>query len=385
MGWRWRHERAAVAIELMRTVADQIQLGQALPFSVCDEQGQLLLAKGRVVTSAAQLEVLRTRGLYADHDAADGGNEAPGGVAAPPRLTLFDLWKQTTARLDLLLASLPKAGFVERCDIFASQLMALVARDPDIGIYLSVRQDPNRLSLYGLSHALHCALVGQLAARRVGWSDAQVHTLVKAALTMNLSIVEVQGRFASLGRLNESQRAQIRAHPQAAVDQLQAAGVDDALWLQAVLQHHENPAGGGYPLGSADMGEMAQVLRMADVFMAKISPRTERPAMPILDAARQMFAEARGSPLAAAIIKEYGIYPPGNFVLLASGEMAVVIQRGATAHTPVAAAVTDSNGIPIVRTPRRNTADAAYAIKSLVPESRMLLRVPPERLYGLVG
>ena len=29
------------------------------------------------------------------------------------------------------------------------------------------------------------------------------------------------------------------------------------------------------------MGEMAQVLRMADVFMAKISPRTERPAMPV--------------------------------------------------------------------------------------------------------
>ena len=131
-------------------------------------------------------------------------------------------------------------------------------------------------------------------------------------------------------------------------------------------------------------GELALVLRMADVFMAKISPRTERPALPILDAARQMFADAQGSPLAAAIIKEYGIYPPGNFVLLASGEMAVVIRRGATAHTPTAAAVTDKNGIPIVRTPRRNTADAAYAIKSLVPESKMLLRVPPERLYGLV-
>jgi len=50
----------------------------------------------------------------------------------------------------------------------------------------------------------------------------------------------------------------------------------------------------------------------------------------------------------------------------------------------VAAAVTDKNGIPIVRTPRRNTAEPAWAIKSLVPESKMLLRVPPERLYGLV-
>ena len=299
-------------------------------------------------------------------------------------MTLFDLWKQTTARLDLLLVSLPRDGFVTRCDVFATQLMALVDRDPDIGIYHSVRQDPNRLSLYGLSHALHCAMICQLAATRAAWPEARVRTLVKAALTMNLSIVEVQGRFATMGRLNDTQRDQIRAHPQAAVDRLQAAGVDDGDWIQAVLQHHEQPGGGGYPNNLAAPGELALVLRMADVFMAKISPRTERPALPILDAARQMFADAQGSPLAAAIIKEYGIYPPGNFVLLASGEMAVVIRRGATAHTPTAAAVTDKNGIPIVRTPRRNTADAAYAIKSLVPESKMLLRVPPERLYGLV-
>ncbi len=368
----------------MRMVADQIQLGQPLPFGVRDEQGKLLLAKGRLVATEAQLEILRERGLYADHDATESGDVVAASDGASRRLTLFDLWKQTTARLDLLLASLPKEGFAARCDSFASQLMALIDRDPDIGIYLSVRQDPNRLSLYGLSHVMHCALVGQLAARRAGWADARVRTLVKAALTMNLSIVEVQGRFATLGRLNDTQREQIRAHPQAAVDQLQAAGIADADWLEAVLQHHEHPDGGGYPSGSASMGEMAQVLRMADVFMAKISPRTERPAIPILDAARQMFAEAKGSPLAAAIIKEYGIYPPGNFVLLASGEMAVVIRRGATAHTPVAAAVTDKNGLPIVRTPRRNTAEAAYAIKSLVPESKMLMRVPPERLYGLV-
>lgn len=374
-----------MAIDLMRMVADQIVVGQPLPFGVRDEQGKLLLAKGRVVANEAQRETLVSRGLYADHDDADSAEEAASAAGGPARrLTLFDLWKQTTARLDLLLASLPQPGFAERCDTFAGQLMTLIDRDPDIAIYQSVRQDPKRLSLYGLNHALHCAMVGQLATRRVGWPDARVRTLVKAALTMNLAIVELQGRFATMGRLTEAQRALVRAHPQAAFDQLQAAGVTDPEWLQAVLQHHEQPGGGGYPAALSDVTEMARVLRMADVFMAKISPRTERPAMPILDAARQLFAETQGSALAAAIIKEYGIYPPGNFVQLGSGELAVVIRRGATAHTPVAAAVTDKNGLPIVRTPRRNTAEPAWAIKSSVAGSRMLLRVPAERLYGLV-
>ena len=373
-----------MTIDLLRMVSDQLKVGSPLPFGIRDEQGKLLLAKGRIVASEAQLVILLSRGLYVDHEQSGADDEAAGPEAAKRRTTLFDLWKQITARLDVLLNSLDKPGFAERCDTFAGMLMGLVERDPDIAIYHSVRQDPNRLSLYGLSHALHCAMVAQLAATRVGWPPDRVRTLVKAALTMNLSIVEVQGRFATLGRLNDAQRAEIHDHPQNAVDRLQAAGVADADWLQAVLEHHERPGGGGYPHNLSTTGEMAAVLRMADVFMAKISPRTERPALAILDAARQMFAESQGSPLAAAIIKEYGIYPPGNFVLLASGEMAVVIRRSATAHTPIAAAVTDHNGLPIVRTPRRNTADARYAIKSSVPESKMLLRVPPERLYGLM-
>ena len=374
-----------MAIDLLRQVIDQIRVGEPLPFGVRDEQGQLLLAKGRVVANDAQRQILVERGLYVDHDDESAGATGGGGAgSAKRRTTLFDLWKQTTARLDLLLASLDQDGFPTRCEAFAEQLVALVQRDPDIAIYHSVRQDPNRMSLYGLSHALHCAMVAQLAATRAGWPSERVRTLVKAAMTMNLAIVEVQGRFATLGRLSDAQRDQIRGHPQAAVDRLQAAGVQDADWLQAVLEHHERPGGGGYPQNLSTLCELASVLRMADVFMAKISPRTERPALSILDAARQMFAEAGGSPLAAAIIKEYGIYPPGNFVQLASGEMAVVIRRGATAHTPVAAAVTDRNGIPVVRTAKRNTAEPAYAIKSLVPDTKMMLRVPPERLYGLV-
>lgn len=373
-----------MAIDLLRMVTDQIQVGAPLPFGVRDEQGTLLLAKGRVVANEAQRKILVERGLYVDHDEASADEEAAGADGSKRKTTLFDLWKQATARLDGLLNSLAKPGFAERCNSFVGLLMGLIERDPDIAIYHSVRQDPNRLSLYGLSHALHCALVCQLAATRAGWPPERVRTLVKASLTMNLSIVEVQGRFATMGRLNDSQREQIRNHPQAAVDRLQAAGVSDRDWLQAVLEHHERPGGGGYPQNLAALCESALVLRMADVFMAKISPRTERPALPILDAARQLFAEAQGSPLASAIIKEYGIYPPGNFVQLASGEMAVVIRRGATAHTPVAAAVTDRNGIPVVRTTRRNTAEPVYAIKSLVPDCKMMMRLPPERLYGLV-
>ena len=374
-----------MATELLRLVANQLKLGAPLPFGVRDEHGKLLLARGQMVSTEAQLEALLARGVYADREEIKALAAGRGDKAERSRLTLFDLWEQAIWRLDRLLKSAgQEPGFGARCDEFATLLMALVQRDPDIGIYLSVRQDLRRLNLYGLTHSLHCALVCQLMAARIGWPVERIRMLVKAALTMNLPIIELQGRFAVQGRLSDAQRDLIRAHPAQAVERLRAAGVDDEAWLQTVLEHHERPGGGGYPGNLAALSEAADVLRMADVFMAKISPRVERASMSIQDAARQMFSEAGGSQAAAAIIKEYGIYPPGNFVHLASGELAIVIRRGATAHAPVAAAITDKAGMPTVNTPRRDTALPAFAIKALVTDKSLVLHVPPERLYGLV-
>lgn len=88
------------------------------------------------------------------------------------------------------------------------------------------------------------------------------------------------------------------------------------------------------------------MLRVADVFMAKLSPRGTRAPLTIREAERQLFQEAAGSAVAPALIKEYGLYPPGDAVRLASGEIGIVIRRGATAQAPLVAVVTDRSGLP---------------------------------------
>ncbi|MBY0467436.1 MAG: phosphohydrolase [Burkholderiaceae bacterium] len=370
---------------LLKLIPGQIVLGMPLPFGVRDEHGQLLLARGHLIATEAQLTALLSRGIYADAVEVEASKGGRSDKVEAKRLTMFDLWDQAIWRLERVLKGIDQEpGFAQRCDEFASQMMGLVERDPDIAIYLSVRQDERRLAHYGLTHALHCALVCQLMGTRSGWPVDRIRTLVKAALTMNLAIIELQGRYAVHGRLSDEQMADIRRHPAQAVERLQAAGVDDAEWLQTVLEHHERPGGGGYPSDLKDVSEAGNVLRLADVFMAKISPRASRPAISIQEAARQMYSESGGSTAAAAIIKEYGVYPPGNFVRLASGELAIVIRRGATALTPVAAAITDTTGTPTIHTKQRDTAQPAYAIKGIEASSPLLLRVPPERLYGLV-
>ncbi|HVK31279.1 MAG TPA: hypothetical protein VM845_02100 [Burkholderiaceae bacterium] len=202
---------------------------------------------------------------------------------------------------------------------------------------------------------------------------------------MNLPIIELQGRLATQGnKPTETQLERLRAHPGEAADLLAAAGVTDAEWLVAVRQHHERRDGSGYPTATRDVAPLAVALRQADVLLAKVSPRAGRAPLPIQQAHREMFAECGGDPFASALIKEFGIYPPGDFVLLKSGEMAVVVRRGPTATTPEVAAITDRKGMPVTSSVRRDTAKPEFAIAGPAPDKALALRVPPERLFGLV-
>lgn len=373
-------------LRLLRLVRRQVIVGQPLPFGVRDEHGKLLLAKGQVVENDAQLEALFERGVYADAEEVRALQQAAQPDAAARKLTVFDHWEQLIWRLDRVLKSTAEPGLPERVAELTGALLALLKRDPDIGIYLAMRQDPKRLSVYGLTHALYSAMACALAATRLGWSEADTQRLVSAALTMNLPIIELQGRLATQGnKPTEAQFERLRAHPHAAADALAAAGVADADWLVAVRQHHERRDGSGYPTGTKEVAPLAVALRLADVLLAKVSPRSGRPALPIQQAEREMFAEAGGDPFAAALIKEFGIYPPGDFVLLKSGEMAVVVRRGPTATTPEVAAITDRKGMPVTSSVRRDTAKPEFSIAGPAPDKALVLRVPPERLFGLVA
>jgi hypothetical protein len=127
---------------------------------------------------------------------------------------------------------------------------------------------------------------------------------------------------------------------------------------------------------------MAVALRVSDVFMAKISPRTLRTPLPIRDAAKQLYGEDKGGPMSSAIIKEFGIYPPGEVVKLASGEIAVVMRRTANPRCPRVACITDAKGNPAAHTVQYDTALPEHAIVGSAPPPATIARLPPERIYG---
>ena len=373
-------------MKMLRLPRAKVQLGAPLPWNVRDELGRLLLSKGHVVSNEGQLDALLQRGAFVDVEEIKAAQaiEANAGPSRTVLPNLLELWRQSAEDLKRVLTGLEQqVDFGRTLDRCANHVTGLLDHQPDIAIYQCVRQEQLHLYYYGYSHAVHTAVLCLLISRHLDWPETRQRSLVKAALTMNLSILDLQGQMAMQdGPVRDRQRAAILAHPQQAVELLQKAGIDDADWLGAVAQHHERPDGSVYPKGNKEPSDMAVALRVADVFMAKISHRLLRSALSPQEAIRQLYQEDQGGPLSTAVVKVLGLYPPGDVVRLASGEWAVVVQRTGNAKAPIVAAITDTAGQPVAQTRQLNTGETAHAIVGTAPDNRLVAKLPAERLYG---
>ncbi|MGE5384313.1 MAG: HD-GYP domain-containing protein [Betaproteobacteria bacterium] len=345
-----------------------------LPGSVYDEHGHMLLAKGQMLESQYQLDELLARGLYVEVALFEAHFKHSAGAAPAPEDKFDPFLVRATMKLSLnrLLhgiagATAEGAQIVE----FAQHLQHYADADPEAAVAASLldRQEES----YAAAHSLSCATLCALLAKRFGWPEERRLSVVCAALTMNLGMLELQQRLLRhASPLTPPQLAEIHAHPDMALAALQALGIGDEIWLEAVHQHHEKPDGNGYPRHLTTLAEEGQLLRLVDVYFARASVRADRPALTPAQIVRALFMdEGKGScaPLVASLVKLLGLYPPGSFVKLANGEVGVVFRHGETPTTPIAAAVTTASGMPTMQPVRRDTGREAFAIAgTIVPE-----------------
>ena len=364
-------------------VQQRVVIGAPLPFNIRDHDGQLLLARGQWLESTEQRQALFDRGALVD--LAELRSTTDTVLLARPE-ALPGLWSRCMDRLGQTLKASSHEGFAEALDEATPPVLALIERDKDLAIFQVLRQNGNAHLQYGVNHAVHAAITGFLVAQRLGWTEADVQRVFKAALTMNLSMLELQGQLALQTRPpSAEQRAAIVAHPGLSRRMLELAGVTDSDWLTAVSQHHESHDGSGYPAGLRDPSDIAALVRRADIYTAKLSPRVGREAITADKAGRMMFMQDPGHPMTAALIKEFGVYPPGCFVRLMSGETGLVVKRGPTVMAPVVAVLTSAYGSSLPLPIRRDTSQRDYAVHSVLTPHTGSVRVSPEVLLAVAA
>ena len=365
-------------------------MGCPVPFDCYDSQGHLLLKKGLIVDSQRQVDFLLERGLYSIDNPAARATELS--VDRPP--TPFQLLGDYNNRLKQLFVAVyadqtedrgSEAGtFPERLLHLAKDLQQLCRVDAD-ALLGAIHLDSS--GRYAIVHPLYRAVICELLAARKGLPEADRQRIMAAALTCDLSMLKLQDDLSrQTGPLQPDQKQALTTHPLETAKLLSSLGVVDAEWKSAVAQHHELLNGQGYPQGllSADVSWWARILKLADMYTAMVSPKTYRKASLSKTAMRDIFLK-RGSEideeLAVFIVKELGVYPPGAFVKLQSGELAIVINRGSNPKAPTVKVVVGPRGAPFDKPMLRKTDIREYEILDVVERDAIVV-LDLHKLWG---
>jgi len=125
------------------------------------------------------------------------------------------------------------------------ELVSLVDTEPEASLLLLIHEAGNDLQRYSCRHSLLVTVICELTARGLPEFDAvQRRSLRQAALTMNIGMTRLQDELALQDTsVTPEQRAEIQVHAAQGQEMLRGLGVDDRLWLEAVLRHHDAPPG----------------------------------------------------------------------------------------------------------------------------------------------
>jgi hypothetical protein len=81
------------------------------------------------------------------------------------------------------------------------------------------------------------------------------------------------------------------------------------------------------------------------------------------------------NPVAHALLNLLGLYPPGTFVRLKSGDLALVLRPGVKASTPVVAIVVNRIGELLTLPKMVDCAQPEHAVENSIPGSLIKARI----------
>lgn len=399
-------------MKLIELDLSSIPFGQPIPFALRGTGGALLAGKGFVIHSQEDLKKLIFRGhtLYVDTDESEDAYRAYlaqlqallhsdkklGDIAETTlqataknddneeENSRHPRWKDWQLHWTQLMRNPDPETFLPRFHRMFSALANYSANNADSALLALVQLSAEEVRFYSATHGMLVAVITMLVAREtLTWPEAQVQSLGKAALSMNIAMAQLQDDLA-LQRtpLSAEQAKAIDHHSEHSVQKLKSLGVQDALWLEAVKFHHYRDPG---RLAQKSPGrQMARLIQRADLFGARIAPRVGREPMSVTSAMKACYYDETKAvdETGAALVKTLGIYPPGAWVHLASGESGVVIRRSDHAATPIVAVFLNRDGMPCDPM-TRNTALATNKITGAVPHKEVRVSVAMDRLLAL--
>lgn len=313
----------------MRYVAiEDARPGMYLAYDLYDSQGRTVIGGGCELT-ANYIQRLREYGFAAVYIDDEISEDIKIETVIPPELR--------------------QAGeqYVKECDIdkiadVARQIVASILPEGRVSLDMA---DLRSYDDYTYAHSVNVAVLCCVLGIGLEMSERDLEYITTAALLHDLGKLTIPKDILNKpGRLSPEEYALIKTHPVKSYELLSDNYGISAHVKQAVLLHHENYDGSGYPHGlyGDEQSIFVRVLHVCDVYDALTSKRPYKDGYCPSEAAEYLMG-ACGIMFDKYVVEKFlqlvPLYPKGTEVKLSNGKKAIVVDN------------TDGRNLrPIVRT-----------------------------------
>lgn len=368
-------KKGAAVIKLLQS---DIVLGEPIDFSIYSESGALLFRRGSVIHMPDQISRLLARGAqydaYEKEVAKGGGNhydEQPLEEDSAPFEHLTGLILNLKHVLNTTIKTPEQIDVSSRIRKIAQSVQRICEKDVDSALAAPSVDTHNP---YIFVHQMMGAVITELIGKKKELDPEYRLSLICAALTRDIGQLQLQPLLDKhTGPLPPDLQEKMRQHPQTGARALIQAGVTDAVWLEAVRDHHERLDGSGYPIGlkGEQLSLGGKILAVADRYSAMVKQRPYRPKAHFSQTALKEIYLKKDTEIdeeiARILVSSVGLLSPGTIVKLKSGEIAVVKSPSMKSDTGVVYSVYGKSGMILSTPMRRDTSQPGCEIVGLVP------------------
>ena len=297
--------------------SDKLVPGQILARPAYDEYGAVLLAANYKLTIKT-IDKLQSRnmGLYVFDEFSDYEE-------------LNEIISETV-RMDAVKAL--KTFDIDKVLYFTNEIVNSMLMQEDIIL------DAGALREYDedtYQHSVNVAMLSTACAIGMGLSNEKIKHTAQAAL-----LHDIGKQLIPLDILNKPEKLTViekdimNQHPRLAYDMLFTNERIHPEVRSAILCHHENYDGSGYPCGlvGKNIPLIARILRIADTYDAMCHKRSYKNSLPVSSVVEYLMAN-NGTlfdlEIMESFLKYIVLYPVGTTVYLSTGEKARVIKNRA--------------------------------------------------------
>jgi len=200
-------------------------------------------------------------------------------------------------------------------------------------------------------HSLRVSMLSCVMGMANNFDSSRLYELVVGGLLFDIGMTLIpQELLRKKGPLKTEERALIRQHTTEGYHILSSVNGISLASAKCALLHHERYRGEGYPFGikADDTPEFAQIVGLADLYDALMSPRHYRNAFTPSDAVEYLFAAGNYDfdiSLIWLFLRNVFVFPVSSVIQLSSGQVGIVSEANvAHNHRPLVRIIREADG-----------------------------------------